>query len=148
MSVTPGVNRYISAGHNYLHTHTNWYMRAQLEANYKNWVFSAEYYGRYNWYRGETLSQGERIHILAAGYNTPRWSIMVGAINPFEKTYKSYIQNYSRYTPSIAKLKTDNLAPMPFISFTYNLNFGRQFQSGNKRLNNSDSDSGIMSGKK
>lgn len=148
LSVSPGVNRFISAGHDYMHTHTNWFVRAQIDANYKNWTFSAEFYNRRNWFWGETLYTGERFHILSGGYSSPRWSIMAGVMNPFEKTYKSTIQNYSKYTPSKSIVSTDNIAATPFISFKYNFNFGRNYQSVDKRLNNSDSDSGVMSGKK
>lgn len=148
LSVSPGVNRFISAGHDYMHTHTNWFVRAQLDANYKNWIFSAEFYNRRNWFWGETLYRGERFHILSAGYTTPRWSIMAGFMNPFEKTYKSSTQNYSKYTPSKSTISTDNIAASPFISVSYNFSFGRNYKSGDKRLNNSDTDSGMMSGSK
>jgi hypothetical protein len=34
------------------------------------------------------------------------------------------------------------------VNFTLNLNFGRQYKAANKRLNNDDTDAGIMSGTK
>ena len=147
-SITPGLNRYISGGNNYTHTHTNWFFRSSLNANYKNWSLMAEYYGRYNWLWGESLSRGELIHILGIGYNKPKWSLSVGAINPFEKTYYQTSRNLSALTPSKSNISTDNISPMFFVNFTLNLNFGRQYNGGNKRLNNNDSDAGIMQGTK
>ncbi|WP_165041619.1 TonB-dependent receptor [Dysgonomonas sp. ZJ709] len=148
LAITPGVRRFISNGNNYTHTYTNSYFRASLTANYKNWVLNAEMRTRQDWFWGESLNGGERIHILTAGYNKPNWSLMLGAINPFEKTYSTKSVNYSALTPSVSQVATDNIAPMFFVSFSCNINFGRQFKSANKRLNNDDSDSGIMSGTK
>ena len=38
LSVTPGINRYISTGNNYLHTYTLKELRINLDASYKNWL--------------------------------------------------------------------------------------------------------------
>lgn len=148
VSVTPGVNHFISIGNNYEHNYTNCYIRASLDANYKNWILSAMLYTPNNSFWGETMNQGESIHIITAGYNKPRWTLMLGAINPFSKVYSVDTRNYSALAPSISRVQTDNISPMFFINFSFNINFGRQYQSGNKRLNNNDSDAGLMSGSK
>lgn len=148
LSVAPSVNRFISNGDDYTHTFTNWRIYASLTANYKKWFLNAEAYGRWRNLWGETLTNGERFHIIMAGYNTDKWSLGVMALNPFTKNYTQNVRNLSALTPNISKLHTDNLRQLFAINFTINLNFGRQYKAGNKRLDNDDSNAGIMSGSK
>lgn len=148
LSVAPSVNRFISYGNEYTHTFTNWRVYASLTANYKKWFLNVEGYGRWRSLWGETLMNGERFHTVMAGYNTDKWSLGVMAMNPFTKEYTQNTRNLSALTPNISKLHTDNLRQLFAINFSINLNFGRQYKAGNKRLDNDDSNAGIMSGTK
>lgn len=148
IAFTPGINHYISEGKNYKHTYTNKYMRMSIDANYKNWVANFTMYTPWDYFYGESLESGERIHMISFGYNKQNYSIMMGAFNPFGGTYKRNDQNWSAMIPTQSKIYSDNLTQIVFIKASFNVNFGRQFKGGNKRLNNSDNDSGIMSGSK
>lgn len=148
LSVSPGLNRYISYGNDFVHTYNNWRIRAGLNANYKKWIFSAEVWTRWNNYWGETLNTGERLHTISIGYNTEKWSLGIGMFNPFTRSYSLSNQNYSKLTPNISNVYTNNLGQIAVINFTLNLNFGRQYKAANKRLDNNDTDAGIMSGSK
>ncbi|MBK5722720.1 TonB-dependent receptor [Dysgonomonas sp. Marseille-P4677] len=148
LSVSPGLNRYISYGNDFTHTYNNWRIRGGLTANYKKWIFSAEAWTRWNDYWGETLNIGERLHTVSIGYNTEKWSLGIGMFNPFTRSYSLSNQNYSRLTPNISDVYTNNLGQIAVINFTLNLNFGRQYKAVNKRLDNNDTDAGIMSGSK
>lgn len=148
LSVTPGMNRYISYGNDFTHTYTNWYTRASLNTNYKQFYFTAEVYTRWNNFWGETLDLGEQIHMISAGYNAKKWSVGAMMFNPFIKSYTIGSRNYSALTPTRSDVYTDKLGQTLVLTFSMNLNFGRQFKSVNKRINNDDSDSGIMSGTK
>ncbi len=148
IAFTPGINHYISEGSNYKHTYTNKFMRMSIDGNYKNWVANFSMYTPWNYFYGESLESGERIHIISIGYNKQNYSVSLGAFNPFGGTYKRNDQNWSAMIPTQSKIYTNNLTQLVFIKASFNVNFGRQFKGGDKRLNNSDNDSGIMSGSK
>jgi len=148
ISVSPGLNRYISYGNNYTHTYTNKFINVNMDATYKNWVMTFWGGTSWDWFYGEFMSEGEAMHMLAVGYNKPNWSVMLGAFNPFGGDYKRYEENWSDIAFSRSRVFTADLTPMFCLRATFNINFGRQFKGGDRRINNSDTDSGIMSGTK
>lgn len=148
LSMAPGYNRYISYGEDFTHTYGYWRVRGSVTLNYKKWIFNAEAWTRWNNFWGETMDRGERLHTIMAGYNAEKWSLNVGMFNPFSKSYSQDSRNYSALAPNKSYVYTDNLKQIVVVNFTMNLNFGRQYKAGNKRLNNDDTDAGIMSGSK
>ncbi len=148
LSVSPGLNRYISEGNTFTHTYNNWRVPVQLSLNYKRWSVAAEWHPRWNNYWGETLNIGEEIHIVSAGYNTPKWSLNLAMFNPFTSKYTQGSRNQSVLAPNVSNVYTDNLKRILMVNFSLNLNFGRQYKAGDKRMNNNDSDAGIMKGAK
>ena len=157
LSVTPGLNRYISYGEEFTHTYSSWRVRGSAVFNYKKWSLTGEMYTRWNNFWGETMDRGERIHTVSVGYSDEsrllglekvKWSLTGGMFNPFSKSYSQGSRNYSALTPNKSLVYTDNLKQIFVINFTINFNFGRQYKAGNKRLNNDDTDAGIMSGSK
>ncbi len=148
IAFTPGVNRYISEGSSYKHTYTNEYMRLSVDGNYKNWVANFTMWTPWDYFIGESLESGERVHMISVGYTKPKFSVALGAINPFGGTYTRNDQNWSAMIPAQSKIYTENFTQLVFVKASFNINFGHQFKGGDKRLNNSDNDSGIMSGKK
>jgi len=148
VSLTPGINRYISEGNDYLHTYTNKYIRGQVDLMYKEWVLSFMGATNWDWFFGESMNEGEKLYTLAIGYNQPKWSIMFGGFNPFGGDYKRYEENWSKLVPSRNEIFTNDIKQMFFVKASINIDFGRQFKSSNRRLNNEDSDAGIMSGAK
>ena len=148
LSLTPGVNRYISYGESFTHTYTNWRVRGSIVANYKQWSLSAEAYGRWNDFWAETQEIGERIHMIMAGYRANKWSLNLGILEPFSNSYSVGSRNRSALVPTQSDVYTNKLNKIIMINFSLNLNFGRQYKVADKRLNNDDTDSGIMSGTK
>lgn len=148
LSMAPGYNRYISYGEDFTHTYGYWRIRGSVTLNYKKWILNADAWTRWNNFWGETMDRGERLHVITAGYNEKKWSLNVSMFNPFSKNYSQDSRNYSALAPNKSYVYTNNLGQTLVISFTMNLNFGRQYKAGNKRLNNDDTDAGIMSGSK
>jgi len=148
ISLTPGINNYKSVGHNYKHLYTNPYVRINIDAMYKNWIMNFWATTAYNWFYGETMNQGEAFQMISFGYNKPKWSLMAGAMNPIGSDYKTRNENWSKLITSRSQLIGDNLTPLLFIRGSININFGRQFKAGDRRINNTDNDAGIMSGAK
>ncbi|MDU1903561.1 MAG: TonB-dependent receptor [Dysgonomonas sp.] len=148
IGITPGFNRYVSHGNNYRHTYTNKYIRANVDAMYKGFVFTMMAGTSWDWFYGEKMNEGETLYMMGVGYNKPNWSIMFGAFNPFGGEYKRYEENWSRLAPSKNEIFTDDLKQMFLVRASFNVNFGRQYKAGDRRINNTDDDAGIMSGAK
>lgn len=148
LKITPFLNRFISYGNTYTHTHTNAGLRANLMAMYKNWALMAEMNTNYHSLWGETLAKGEKLHSIMAGYNTERWSLSAGVLNPFTKKYEQEIDNLSKMAPYRQLAYSKNLSPLFMVNVSFNLNFGKSQTSRNKRINNKDTDTGILSGNK
>lgn len=137
LSVTPGINRYISTGNNYLHTYTLKELRINLDASYKNWLLSFMTITPPNRYvYSEQLLKGDLMHTLMIGYKQPAWSIMAGIHNPFMKTYRSENANWSALNPVKSDIHSTNMSNTIVVKLNFNLNFGRQYKGANKGIQN------------
>ena len=148
LKITPFLNRFISYGNTYTHTHTNAGLRGSLMAMYKNWALMAEMNTSNHSLWGETLTKGEKLHSIMAGYNTERWSLSAGVLNPFTKKYEQEIENLSGLAPYRQLAYSRNMSPLFMVNVSFNLEFGKGQRSMNRRINNKDTDTGILSGNK
>lgn len=145
ISVTGGVNHYISHGNTYLHRYTNWFCNAQASASWKNFTLMYILDTNWNWFWGETLSGGENIQAIQLRYRLKDLSLGVGAFNPFTDNYKQDTENWNKYASFRKSNYVKESSRLFLVTVSYNLSFGRKFKSGQKRLQNSDNDSGVMS---
>lgn len=148
IKVTPFLNRYISEGNTYTHTHTNAGLRGSLMAMYKNWVLMAEMNTSNHTLWGETLTKEEKLHTINFGYNTEKWSIAASVLNPFTRKYEQELDNLSNLAPYRQLAYSTNLSPLFMVNVSFNLNFGKHRNSQSRRINNKDTDTGILSGSK
>lgn len=148
IKITPFLNRFIGYGNTYTHTHTNVGLRGNLMAMYKNWVLMAEMNTSNHTLWGETLTKEEKLHTIMAGYNTEKWSISAGVLNPFTKKYEQERENLSKLAPYRQLAYSKNLSPMFMINVSFNLDFGKKQNNQGRRINNKDVDTGILSGNK
>jgi len=147
-SVTGGVNHYISEGNTYSHEYTNWYFRASVMAMYKKFMAMFQINTRYNHFYGESLWGGEDIHMLMLRYNQGKFSVGAGIMLPFSDKYKRIEENRNKYVHSSRNSYANDFAQMLVLQFSWNFDFGRMYKGGQRKLNNSDTDSGIISGSK
>jgi hypothetical protein len=143
-SLAGGVNRYWSNGNNYSHNHTNFYYRATIMFMYKRFMAYFSSNNAYNNLWGETLSGGENMQQFLVNYNQGKFSVGAGVMSPFSNKYKRETENMNVYSPYKSYGYINNLSRMIMINFSWNFDFGRKAKSGNKRINNADSDTGIM----
>ena len=148
INMTPFFNRYISQGNNYLHTHSNWGFRGSIVGMYKHWVFMADLNTSYHDLEGETISKGETYHTIALGYNKEKWAIQMMMWNPFTNDYHQSVENVSKLAPNKQVAFSKDFTRMVMLNVSFNLSFGKQKQTANKRMENSDTDAGILSGTK
>lgn len=147
LQLTPFFNRYISNGHTYAHTLSNWGLNGNLLVMYKQWVFTAKVQARYNELWGETLTKGEANHSISVGYNKDKWALNLIMVLPFSKQYSNETDNLSRLAPNRQLAFSKSFRRILLLNFTFNLNYGKGKSSINKRISNSDNDAGIMYGR-
>ena len=89
----------------------------------------------WNWFKGETMSGGENIQGIQLGYRHKDLMIGLRVFNPFTDNYKQETENWNQY----ASFHRSNYIKESSFSF------GRKFSAGQKKVNNADNDSGVMS---
>lgn len=144
LSLTGGANRFISKGNTYTHTYNNFYIRAQVMATYKKFMAMFQAYTPYNHMSGESLNGGERIHMAMLMYNHGKFSVGAGMMLPFSSQYKRHEENWNRYVSSTSNMFANDFSRMVMVKFSWNFNYGRKVQGGNKRIHNQDTDAGIV----
>ena len=147
-SVTGGMNHYISKGNTYSHEYTNWYLRASVMAMYKKFMAMFQVNTRYNNFHGEYLRGGEDIHLLMLRYNQGKFAVSAGMMLPFSDKYKRFDENRNQYVSTVRNSYANDFAQMLLLQFSWNFDFGRKYKGGQKKINNMDTDSGIISGNK
>ena len=148
INMTPFFNRYISQGNAYLHTHSNWGFRGSIVGMYKHWVFMADMNTSHHDLEGETITKGESIHSIALGYNKGKWAVQMMVMNPFTDDYHQGRENVSKLAPNKQLGFSKDFTRMVMLNVSFNLSFGKQKQMARKRIENSDTDAGILSGTK
>ena len=148
IKLNPFFNRYISNGNTYTHTHSNLGFRSSIVGKYKNWTAMAEMNTSFHDLWAETLSRGEALHSIAVGYNHEKFSIQGMILNPFTKRYEQSVDNLSALAPNKQLAYSTQLSRIVMLNVSFNLEFGKQYNNSRKRINNSDNESGILSGTK
>ncbi len=143
-SLTGGFSHSISEGHDYTHNYTNWHYRASALAMYKKWMLVFEMFSNHNDLRGETVRGGENMHALMGMYRQKNISVSVGMMNPFADNFKTETENRNQYASRKQTMYANETSRMLLLKFSWNFQFGRKFNAGQKRFNNKDEDAGIM----
>jgi hypothetical protein len=148
ISLTPFFNRYISHGNSYTHTHSNTGLRGGAMAMWKHWMAMVEMKTSQHTLWGEKLTYGEATHMAIVGYNKEHWSVRLMMINPFVKHYTQEQRDLSAAGPCRQLAYSNNVSRTLMLNVSLNLSFGKQQRNADKRINNDDTDAGILSGTK
>lgn len=70
------------------------------------------------------------------------------AMNPFTRDYHQEVENVSAMAPSKQLAFSRDLSPMFMLNVSFNLSFGKQKKAQKQRIENADTDTGILSGTK
>lgn len=144
VSVTGGVNRMISKGNMYKHTHTNFYYRMDLMARYKKLMAMFQSKSEYNNLWGESLNRGENTHLIMLTYHGGKFTIGGGIMFPFSSQYKREGEVMNRFSPTKLNSYANDFSRMVLLKFAWNFSYGRKAKGTQKRINNEDRDPGIM----
>lgn len=146
LRLTALYQRFISQGNNYVHTHSALGFYGELFASWRNWSFIFDFRTASNEFWGETLRKGERNHNFTLRYNCSKWSAAVCIYNPFEKTYRQTVENFSSVAPYTQSLSSGSLTRVILLKFSFNLDFGKSHNNAHQRISSEDTNTGIMSG--
>lgn len=148
-NVTPFVKYMVSQGNNYNHEHVNYGVRGGIFYLLKGWRFFADVVTAQHNLWGETLTLGELTHDIGINYNSEHFGFGIMMVNPFSPHgSRTVTKNLSALAPTANTAVMQNYRQVLMLNFNVNLDFGSKHNEGWKRIDNEDTESGILSGTK
>ena len=148
-NVTPFVKYMVSQGNNYSHEHVNYGVRGGIFYLLKGWRFYADVVTAQHNLWGETLTLGELTHDIGINYNSEHFGFGIMMVNPFSPHSSTTVtKDLSALAPTANTAVMQNYRQVLMLNFNVNLDFGTKHNEGWQRLNNEDTESGILSGSK
>ncbi len=148
-NVTPFVKYMVSQGNNYNHEHVNYGVRGGIFYLLKGWRFFADVVTAQHNLWGETLTLGELTHDIGINYNSEHFGFGIMMVNPFSPHgSRTVTKDLSALAPTANTAVMQNYRQVLMLNFNVNLDFGTKHREGWQRLNNEDTESGILSGAK
>ena len=148
-NVTPFVKYMVSQGNNYNHEHVNYGVRGGIFYLLKGWRFFADVVTAQHNLWGETLTIGELTHDIGINYNSEHFGFGIMMVNPFSPHgSRTVTKDLSALAPTANTAVMQNYRQVLMLNFNFNLDFGTKHREGWQRLNNEDTESGILSGAK
>ena len=149
-NVTPFVKYMVSQGNNYNHEHVNYGVRGGIFYLLKGWRFFADVVTAQHNLWGETLTLGELTHDIGINYNSEHFGFGIMMVNPFSPHGSTTVtKDFSALAPTSNTAVMQNYRQVLMLNFNFNLDFGsRALTCGYQRINNEDTESGILSGTK
>ena len=148
-NITPFVKYMVSQGNNYNHEHVNYGVRGGIFYLLKGWRFFADVVTAQHNLWGETLTLGELTHDIGINYNSEHFGFGIMMVNPFSPHgSRTVTKDLSALAPTANTAVMQNYRQVLMLNFNVNLDFGTKHNEGWQRLNNEDTESGILSGTK
>ena len=148
-NVTPFVKYMVSQGNNYNHEHVNYGVRGGIFYLLKGWRFYADVVTAQHNLWGETLTLGELTHDIGINYNSEHFGFGIMMVNPFSPhESRTVTKDLSALAPTANTAVMQNYRQVLMLNFNVNLDFGTKHNEGWKRIDNEDTESGILSGAK
>ena len=148
-NVTPFVKYMVSQGNNYHHEHVNYGVRGGIFYLLKGWRFYADVVTAQHNLWGETLTLGELTHDIGINYNSDHFGFGIMMVNPFSPHgSRTITKDLSALAPTSNTAVMQNYRQVLMLNFNVNLDFGTKHREGWKRIDNEDTESGILSGTK
>ena len=148
-NVTPFVKYMVSQGNNYHHEHVNYGVRGGIFYLLRGWRFFADVVTAQHNLWGETLTLGELTHDIGINYNSEHFGFGIMMVNPFSPHgSRTVTKDLSSLAPTANTAVMQNYRQVLMLNFNVNLDFGTKHNEGWKRIDNEDTESGILSGSK
>lgn len=118
-------------GSGYSFSNNAWSGNASIMLSHWGFVLSGQYVRAQRDLWGEKISWREDINIIALSYNWKSWRFGAGIIMPFGK-YDQGSKSLSKWNRNEQHMRLD--MRMPYLSVSYNLQWGRQKRGANKLI--------------
>ncbi len=138
-----GLNWIENGGEKYNHIIRNWFINSSVSANWKNWSIYGGIYTRRMNIVGELVTSGQQSVETGIGYHWKNLRVNMNMFFPFGG-WNSETDNKNQYASSLLRYYTPDLKNMLTLNVSWNMEFGRRYRSVQKRINNSDTDSGVL----
>lgn len=109
-----------------------WSGNASIAATHWGFTLTVQYNRAQRDLWGEKISWGEDINIIDLSYNWKSWQFSTGVIMPFGK-YDQGSKSLSKWNTNEQHMRLN--MRMPYISISYNLQWGRQKRGAQKLVN-------------
>lgn len=143
-----GMDYFDSRAAHYHHTHTNLYAVVNAQAAYKCVALTFNLRTHRPTLYGETLTLGEDLHDIALTYFKKRFSLCLAMNNPFMNNYRVGSENWNLRAGNTSYRYVNETSRMLLVKLTYGMDFGRKRKAAAKRIQNEDTDTGILKGSK
>ena len=118
-------------GSGYSLSNNAWSGNASIMLSHWGFVLSGQYVRAQRDLWGEKISWREDINIIDLSYNWKSWRFGAGIIMPFGK-YDQGSKSLSKWNRNEQHMRLD--MRMPYLSVSYNLQWGRQKRGANKLI--------------
>ena len=119
-------------GTGYAFNHNGWSGNASLQLAHWGFVLGAEYCYAQRDLWGEKISWDQDLNVITLDYNWKDWQFGAGIIMPFGK-YDQGSRSLSKWNRNEQHMRLDMC--MPFVTVSWNLQWGRQKHGVNKLIN-------------
>lgn len=110
----------------------DWSWNGSIQLMHWGFTLSANYQRAQRNLWGEKISWGEEFSVIDLSYNLKSWQFGVGMMMPFG-TYDQGSRMLSKWNSNVKHMRIN--MRMPYISISYNLQWGRQKRGINKLVN-------------
>lgn len=139
-----GYSKYMSKGWYYDHTFDDFYFNISTSLAYKNWSFIGQYRRYKSSLYGETILNGTDMSVLGLFWTKNKLQLGAAMMFPFANNFRQGYERLSRNATVTSWEYAKEVGQMLTLRLAYNFSFGRKYQAGNKKLNNADTDAGII----
>jgi hypothetical protein len=139
-----GYTYFKSKGKNYDHAYDNFYMSIIGIFSYKDFSLIGQYRKFQNTLFGETIQKGTDMTAFMLAYSKDNFQAGLLVMYPFTNTYKSGYERMSSVARVTSYDYVKEAGRMFVIRLSYNFEFGKKYRTDQKKLNNKDTDSGII----
>lgn len=129
---------------NYSHMYDEFYYSVMAQVQYKDFSLLGQFRKVQNNFFGETIKKNENQTAFMAMYTRRNLQAGIGIMFPFTNNYKVGKERISKVAPFRSETFVRETGQMVVLRVGYTFEFGRKHKAGNKGLNNSDTDSGII----
>lgn len=133
----------LSQGNAYTHRFSTAYYGIHLTGMYKNWLCLFQLNTSYGELDGEYVDKMNMKDDLMVMYKYKYMALSLGISNFLGRDYKQeWLENRSDLAPSRSWLEGNK--NVVFFKLSYTLPMGKQYEASEKKVNNQDSDAGIL----